>query len=103
MIDRYHMKKWLYVDNLLYTDQTEEILIQFFHNACKNFSKAHLYLKEWISNSTELQTLVSHYGVDGEIKETNKVLGLGWDIEKDRMKIMGHLSTPETVTKREVL
>ena len=80
--DQYHMKNWLYVDNLLYTDQTEENLVKFFHDSCKIFAEANLHLKEWVSNSTDLQTLATSYGVDGEVKETNKVLGLGWKIKR---------------------
>ena len=101
--DEYNLKECLYVDNLLYTDQNEETLIQFFHNSCKIFAKAHLYLKEWISNSTELQTLVSNYGVAGEIKELYKVLGLGWKIEDDSLRLVGSTLPPKRVTKREIL
>ena len=101
--DEYNLKECLYVDNLLYTDQDEDNLIQFFHNSCKIFAKAHLYLKEWISNSTELQTLVSNYGVGGELKDLNKVLGLGWKIEEDSLRLVGAVSPPKGVTKREIL
>ena len=101
--DEYNLKECLYVDNLLYTSQDEENLVQFFHNSCKIFAKAHLYLKEWISNSIELQTLVSHYGVEGRIKELNKVLGLGWKIKEDSLRLVGPLSPPKHITKREIL
>ena len=101
--DQYHMKNWLYVDNLLYTDQTEENLVKFFHDSCKIFAEANLHLKEWVSNSTDLQTLATSYGVDGEVKETNKILGLGWKIKEDSLRLMGHISSPGKLTKREIL
>ena len=62
-----------------------------------------MFLKEWISNSPRLQTLVTHMGVAGEIKDTNKILGLGWKVQGDVMHLFGHLLSPKIITKREIL
>ena len=62
-----------------------------------------MFLKEWISNSPELQTLVTAMGVAGEIKDVNKMLGLGWNVRGDVMRLYGHMSSPKVVTKREIL
>ena len=97
------IKRGLYVDNLVHTEQTEDGLIQFFHEASKIFAEAHLFLKEWISNSPQLQTLVTHMGVAGEVGNTNKILGMGWDLREDVMHLMGKLSSPTNITKREIL
>ena len=101
--NNYNFKECLYVDNLLYTAETEDNLVQFYYSSCSVFAKAHLYLKEWVSNSKELQTLVSCHGVGGEIKDMNKVLGLGWQIKEDRLRLYGNLTPLEAVTKREIL
>ena len=97
--DEYSLKKGLYVDNLIHTEHTESSIIEFFHEACKVFSGAHLFLKEWISNSTELQTLATTMGVAGEIKETNKMLGLGWNIQRDEITLLGSISLYTDFTK----
>ena len=75
--DEYDLKRGLYVDNLIHTEQTESDLVQFFHHSSNVFAKAHLFLKKWISNSPRLQTLVTFMGVAGESKDVNKMLG--WD------------------------
>ena len=31
------------------------------------------------------------------------MLGLGWDVKADVMKLYGHISSPEIITKREIL
>ena len=75
--DKYDLKKGLYIDNLIHTEQTESDLIQFFHDSSKVFAEARLFLKEWISNSPELHTLVTAMGIAGEIKDVNKMIA--WD------------------------
>ena len=87
----YDLKRGLYIDNLIHTEQTESGFVQFFHDSSKVFAEAHLFLKEWISNIPELQTLVTAMGVAGEIKDVNKMLGLGWNVRGD------------VITKREIL
>ena len=42
-------------------------------------------------------------GVAGEIKDTNKILGLGWKVQGDVMHLIGHFSSPKIITKREIL
>ena len=101
--DKYDLKRGLYVDNLIHTEQTESDLIQFFHDSSKVFAEAHLFLKEWISNSPELQTLVTAMGVAGEIKDINKMLCLGWNVREDVMMLYGHMPSPKVVTEREIL
>ena len=101
--DEYNLKEGLYVDNLIHTDDSEERLIEFFNVSSNVFEKAHLILKEWISNSSKLQSLVNFKGIAGEIKDVNKMLGLGWDVKADIIQLYGHISTPTIVTKREIL
>ena len=60
-----------------------------------------MFLKEWISNSPELQTLVTAMGVAGEIKDVNKMLGLGWEVQKDVMTLF--VSSSKDITKRGIL
>ena len=101
--DKYDLKRGLYVDNLIHTETTEDELISFHHYSCDVFAKAHLYLKEWVSNSPRLQALTTFKGIAGEVKDVNKMLGLGWRIQDDVMKLHGFMSSPKIVTKREIL
>ncbi|XP_068213370.1 uncharacterized protein [Palaemon carinicauda] len=96
------MKRGLYVDNLQFTSNSEDELINLFFGANKIFAQAHLYLKEWTSNSDLLNTVADAYRIKSEEKQTYKVLGLNWNISNDELTITpNHLKTGKT--KREIL
>ena len=91
--DKSDLNRGLYVNNLIHMEQTESDLIQFFHDSSKVFADTHLFLKEWISNSPELQILVTAMGVAGEIKDVNRMLSQGWNVRGDVMRLYGHVSS----------
>ena len=74
--DTTHIREGLYVDNLLYTCNDEQELSSFFLHVSDIFAEAHLYLKEWISNSNVLQTMVRNLKVSGSDNNVTKILGL---------------------------
>ena len=47
--------------------------------------------------------MITFKGITGEVKDVNKMLGLGWKIQDDVMKLHGLMSSPKIVTKREIL
>ena len=96
------LKKGLYVDNLQSTCDNEDELINFFFEANKIFAQAHLYLKEWVSNSDKLQTLARAYKLHSEKDKVNKVLGLDWNIVTDTLSLHRKILTTGS-TKREIL
>ncbi|XP_068206278.1 uncharacterized protein [Palaemon carinicauda] len=96
------MKRGLYVDNLQFTSNSEDELINLIFGANKIFAQAHLYLKEWNSNSNLLNTVADAYRIKSEEKQTYKVLGLNWNISNDELIITpNHLKTGQTT--REIL
>ncbi|XP_068201704.1 uncharacterized protein [Palaemon carinicauda] len=96
------MRRGLYVDNLQFTSNNEDELINLFFDANKIFAQAHLYLKEWTSNSDLLNTIAGAYRIKSEKKQTYKVLGLNWNISDDKLTVTpNHLKTGQT--KREIL
>ena len=70
--DQYDLKEGLYVDNLIHIEQSEDELIQFFSVSSDIYEKAHLFLKEWISNSSKLQTLVTLKGLLEKLRTSTK-------------------------------
>ncbi|XP_068211787.1 uncharacterized protein [Palaemon carinicauda] len=96
------MRRGLYVDNLQFTSNNEDELINLFFGSNKIFAQAHLYLREWTSNSDLLNTIPGAYRIKSEEKQTYKVLGLNWNISNDKLTITpNHLKTGQT--KREIL
>ncbi|XP_064097204.1 uncharacterized protein LOC135208689 [Macrobrachium nipponense] len=81
------LKTGLYVDNLQFTANSEFELMDLYFNANKIFAQAHLYLKEWVSNSESIQTIAAAYQIEAKQKQIHKVLGLNWDIIKDVLTI----------------
>ncbi|XP_064082966.1 uncharacterized protein LOC135198977 [Macrobrachium nipponense] len=92
------LKRGLYVDNLQFTANSES---EF--NANKIFAQAHLYLKEWVSNSESIQTIAAAYQIEPKQKKIHKVLGLNWDIIKDVLTINPTRINRSSQTKREIL
>ena len=43
--DEYDLKKGLYIDNLIHTEQIKDNLIQFFHESSRNLAEAYCSLR----------------------------------------------------------
>ncbi|XP_064090813.1 uncharacterized protein LOC135204594 [Macrobrachium nipponense] len=97
------LKRGLYVDNLQFTANSESELMDLYFNANKIFAQAHLYLKEWVSNSESIQTIAAAYQIEAKQKQIHKVLGLNWDIIKDVLTINPARINRSSQTKREIL
>ena len=98
-----HIHKGLYVDNLLFTANDSEEMMNYFYQVNKIFSEAHLYLKEWLTNNSDLQMLVDTYGIGCEEKTVHKVLGLNWNKETDLLSVRPVVNVDMNLTKRAVL
>ena len=98
-----YIRKGIYVDNLQYTCNTSEELINYFFKVNKIFAEAHLYLKEWTTNNVDLQTLAQAYGISSKDDEISKVLGLQWEKNQDLLKVNQKSISKLIFTKREVL
>ena len=98
-----HIYKGLYVDNLLFTCNDSEGLIQYFFEVNKMFAKAHLYLKEWISNNENLRIMAESYRIHGEVKENYRVLGLNWNVTTDELSVQPAIMEESSMTKRTIL
>ena len=59
-----YIRRGIYVDNLQYTGNTSEELMDYFFKVNKIFAEAHLYLKELTTNNVDLQTLVQAYEIN---------------------------------------
>lgn len=87
------IKRGLYVDNLQFTSNDDNELVNFFFEANKIFAQAYLYLKEWMSNNDSLQTIARAYGISARAQTTHKVLGLNSDKEKDTLTLQPTINT----------
>jgi len=71
------IKKGLYVDNLQGTENSQGGLVAQYWMAQKIFNGAHLFLKEWVTNSTELRIQLQHDDLAAKHQSQAKVLGVG--------------------------
>uniref|UniRef100_A0A914EKC3 Integrase catalytic domain-containing protein n=1 Tax=Acrobeloides nanus TaxID=290746 RepID=A0A914EKC3_9BILA len=94
-----------YVDNICLGGDTTEDLLLFYHEAKRIFAKAHMNVREFLSNDAIANSQIPE--VDRMVLSTEnaKILGIPWDYVND--KIVLELKTPEDnckpVTKRQVL
>ena len=93
----------IYVDNLHHTADEEEDLIAFYEGARDVLGRAGLNLREWASNSPQLNSQAQADEV-GSNKTVQGVLGLNWEPTTDII----NYNTPRSegsdrTTKREVL
>ena len=79
------------------------MLIKLFHQSQRVFSSAHLYLKEWVTNSSDLKTIIKQHHVACVDQTSVKVLGLRWYTSEDTLQLTELPCTQEKVTKRTVL
>ncbi|MCP4254976.1 MAG: hypothetical protein GY775_16540 [Candidatus Scalindua sp.] len=99
------IRRGLYIDNLQGTANGEEELIQQCWSSLKIFNQAHLYLREWATNSIKLRQQLSNDGLAAENQEVVKTLGLRWNTESDTIRCPSKSNrvTASEVTKRQCL
>ena len=76
--------------------------IQLYTNSKSIFNEASMNLREWVSNSNELNSFIPI--PDRAVGNINKVLGLLWNVERDTLSLK---SVPtgeiQEITKRSIL
>lgn len=113
---RYHLRKGndtirkqiaddLYVDNLVTGTNSLKSALSLYHTSKCAFDDLSMNLREWNSNSIQFMNAVPARYRNKETEHI-KVLGLNWDLKRDRMSLRFNLSerdTRQVDTKREVL
>ena len=95
----------LYVDNIISGCISESEAISYYNEARSVMSGAHLNLRSWASNSSQLMDQANR----DKVADTNNpvnVLGLQWNTRSDTLSLASKSSIPSItslITKREVL
>ena len=93
-----------YVDNLLFTHNTKEVLLKVYQECLSRMKQGGFYLRSWNSNSRELQSIMKK---DGNLatheNEYEKVLGYKYILDKDVLQISQCNLDPTVNTKRGIL
>lgn len=97
------LKDGLYIDNLQGTSDDEQDLITLYHDSKQIFSGAHLFLREWVTNSPNLRALMTQNGDASEIQSSVKTLGMVWKTEPDMLAFQKREHLSEASTKRQAL
>ena len=93
----------IYADNIITTFDTESEAIEFYYEATKIFNDAGMPLRQWQSNSPQVQNAIT-----AELREADeqiKILGLCWNTQADTiaLNIPTNLHNPPEVTMLNVL
>ena len=99
------IQRGLYIDNLQIHSPSENELIQLYWRSHQMFSSAHLFLREWSTNSSKLSDQIAFDGMAAALPLV-KVLGMLWDPVADDVKIqpcLDDVDLDKLPTKREVL
>ena len=97
------IKSGLYIDNLQNTSNSEGKLVQFFKIIRETFKAANLNLREWVSNSPQLQQLTTSEGLSAKRQDQMKILGMEWRVQEDNLTFCTNLHDPQLTTKRQCL
>ena len=97
------LKEDIYVDNVISGTESAGDAIQFYNGAKAIFSDASLNLREWLSNSSDVNNILP--AADKSSCRTTKVLGHIWDTENDSISLKNTVMPTEAQepTKRIVL
>ena len=97
------IQKNLYIDNLIYTTNSKEDLIEFYEESKVLMKRAGFTLKQWVSNFDKLN-LISQNNYD-YICETKKVkiLGMLWEPTVDTLHFKFTPKLTRNGTKRTIL
>lgn len=95
-----------YVDNFQGTTVDESKLFAVYREANKELQKANMPLRQWSTNSKNLQKIITDEFPGYNIPRVNSILGLLWDTEEDVLRIKQpqytNIETTE-LTKRSLL
>ena len=90
------------VDNVMHATDSEEHALEFFDTATAVFAKGSFVLRQWASNSPKLMDKARALKCADEDKVV-KVLGLFWDIDRDRFLFSTNFEWDRKFTKRSAL
>ncbi|EPB68238.1 Pao retrotransposon peptidase, partial [Ancylostoma ceylanicum] len=91
----------LYVDNLFMTAETPQEAFKKYKEAKELFNRLNMNLREFTSNSVELNQQIKQEDRSDETKPST--LGLTWDTQADKMVLRHLIKESKKVTKRSVL
>ena len=96
------LEEGIYVDNVIHATDSENDLLQFFDVSRRVLANGSFNLRQWASNSPKLMEKARSL----EVADTNaivKVLGLYWDIDRDRYLYNTNFEWDGRFTKRSAL
>ena len=99
------MQTNIYVDNLLTGDTDEASVIHYYNSANEIMQTAGFNLREWYTNSPQLQKLIHAHTNPPQDSKVN-ILGMLWDTDNDVMEYRHEIQVREpdqTLTAREVV
>ena len=79
------IRRGLYIDNLQITDEREDSLVLKYWKVQEIFSSAHLYLREWVTNSSSLHDQLVVEALVAQNQSVTKVLGMKWMPNMDEL------------------
>ena len=91
----------LYVDNVLFTSNNSQLMLEFYNEAKEIMAKANLPLVAWASNSLEATEIIPQCEQDE--RKTIGVLGMSWNMEEDTINVKDSFIDVTHMSKRTVL
>ena len=92
----------IYVDNIIHATDSEEELMIFFEVSRQVLANGSFNLRQWASNSPKLMTKAKSLNIEDN-NIIVKVLGLYWDIDRDRYLYNTNFEWDGKFTKRSAL
>ena len=96
------LENCIYVDNIVHAEDVEEDLVKFYEISRELFKKGNFNIRQWASNSTKVMEKARKENV-AEQDSLIKVLGMFWDIDRDRYLFCCALEWNGEFTKRSAL
>ena len=96
------LENCIYVDNIVHADDDDDRLVTFYEKSRDTFRKGNFNLRQWASNSKKVMEKAGLEDVD-EKDTVIKVLGMYWDIDRDRYLYSTGFEWDGLFTKRSCL
>ncbi|XP_069160890.1 uncharacterized protein [Procambarus clarkii] len=93
----------LYVDNFQGTVNSTTELLQLYQEANKELQGANMPLQSWASNNATLNNQIARDYPEYHVPESQKVLGMDWDLISDTISIKSVPVNYNITTKRDLL
>ena len=96
------LENCIYVDNIVHAEDDEDKLANFYVQSRETFKKGNFNLRQWASNSKKVMEKAGKDDV-AEKDTLIKVLGMYWDIDRDRYLFCSGFEWNGKFTKRSCL